>query len=302
MWAVKWSLVGLGITALLQLAVVAFTGSVAVLADMIHNLGDAATAVPLWIAFALGRMKPTSRFTYGYGRAEDLAGLAVVLMIAISAVAALYESITRLFDPKPVEYLWAVVAAGVIGFAGNEIVAQLRIRVARQIGSAALEADGKHARADGLVSLAVVAGAAGIALGYPIADPIAGLVITLMIVRIVWESVVSVFSRLLDGVDPEVVDEVRQVTAGASGVEEVTEIRVRWLGHRMLADVNLAVRPQTTVEDAHEIARQVEHDLLHRLNYLSMATIHVDPVDYSGEEHHRIDGHAHDELAEHSHR
>lgn len=301
MWAVKWSLVGLGFTAVLQLFVAAATGSVAVLADTVHNLGDAATGIPLWIAFALSRLKPTPRFTYGYGRAEDLAGVAVVLAILLSAAFAAYESIHRFIEPQEVHHLWAVAVAGVIGFVGNEAVARLRIGVGKEIGSAALEADGQHARADSLTSLAVIAGAAGVALGFPMADPIAGLIISVMILRIAWESIKAVFGRLLDGVDPEVVEEVRAVTAGARGVEDVTEVRVRWFGHRMLAEVNLAVDPELHVHEAHEIAQEVEHDLLHRLRYLSQATIHVDSKEHSGREHHRLAEHAHGEHAAHSH-
>lgn len=301
MWAVKWSLAGLGVTAILQLVITVATGSVALLADTIHNFGDAATAFPLWLAFAVSRLQPSRRFTYGYGRAEDLAGVAVVLAILLSAAAAAYESIHRLGDPQEVRYLWVVVFGGLIGFAGNELVARLRISVGREIGSAALEADGNHARADALTSLAVVAGAGGVALGFPLADAIAGLIISVMILGIAWDSGKSVFSRLLDGVDPEVVDEVREVIREAPDVEEVTEVRVRWFGHRMLAEVNLAVRPDMQVEHAHEIAQAVRHDLLHRLTYLSQVTIHVDPLSTSGEGHHRIPGHAHGELGQHGH-
>ncbi len=301
MWAVKWSLAGLGLTALVQLGVAAATGSVAVLADTVHNLGDAATAVPLWIAFALSRLKPTLRFTYGYGRAEDLAGVAIVIAILLSAGFAAYESVQRLLMPEEVRLLGVVVAAGLIGFAGNEAVARLRIRVGKEIGSAALEADGQHARADGLTSLAVVAGAAGVALGFQVADAVAGLVISAMILRIGWDSGKRVFGRLLDGVDPEVVEEVREVTGRARGVQEVTEVRARWLGHRLVAEVNLAVDPALRVEEAHGIAQEVEHDLLHHLTYLSQATIHVDATEHSGEEHHRVAGHSHGEHATHSH-
>ena len=301
MWAVKWSLVGLGLTAVLQLVVAATTGSVAVLADTVHNLGDAATAIPLWIAFALARLKPTPRFTYGYGRAEDLAGVAVVVAVLLSAAFAAYESIHRFLELQEVQHLWAVALAGAIGFAGNEAVARLRINVGKEIGSAALEADGQHARADSLTSLAVIAGAAGIALGFPMADPIAGLVISVMILRIAWGSIKAVFGRLLDGVDPEVVEEVREVTGRGRGVEDVTEVRVRWFGHRLLAEVNLAVSPELHVHDAHDIAQEVEHDLLHRLPYLSQATIHIDSKDHSGEGHHRVGEHAHGEHPAHSH-
>ena len=161
-WAIKWSFVILAITAALQLAVVFASGSVALLADTIHNVGDAVTAIPLWIAFRLVRRKPSTRFTYGLGRVEDLAGVTIVAIILFSALVALYESIDRLLHPQPIRLLWAVAVAGVVGFIGNEAVAIFRIRIGREIESAALIADGYHARTDGFTSLAVVLGAAGV--------------------------------------------------------------------------------------------------------------------------------------------
>jgi cation diffusion facilitator family transporter len=143
---VKWSFVGMFITAFIQVIIVYYSGSIALLADTIHNFGDALTAIPLLFAFMLARWKPTQRFTYGYGRVEDLAGVFMVLMILISAIVAGYVSIDRLFHPQEVTFLWAVAAAALIGFIGNEAVAQLRIRVGTEIGSAALVADGYHAR------------------------------------------------------------------------------------------------------------------------------------------------------------
>ena len=154
--AVKISLILLAITATLQIVVVVRSGSVALLADTIHNFSDALTAVPLWVAFVLSRRAATRRYTYGYGRVEDLAGLFIVTMIALSAVLAGYESIRRLFEPQPLTNLGWVLAAALIGFAGNELVAVYRIRVGRRIRSAALVADGLHARTDGFTSLAVV--------------------------------------------------------------------------------------------------------------------------------------------------
>ena len=300
-WAVKWSFWGLAVTAVFQVVVSLITGSVALLADTIHNIGDAATAIPLWFAFTLARKKPSQRFTYGYGRVEDLAGVMIVLTILFSAIVAGYQSIDRLFHPQKVEYLWAVVVASIVGFLGNEAVAIFRIRVGREIGSAALIADGQHARVDGLTSLAVLLGAVGVWLGYPLADPIVGLVITITILRIVWDSGKAVFVRLLDGVDPEVVDEIRHAANHASGVQAISEIRVRWIGHRLHAEVNVAVTPELTVEQGHEVAMEVQHHLLRHLRYLSHVTIHVDTPNASGEGHHKISGHGHDSLSFHSH-
>jgi cation diffusion facilitator family transporter len=286
-WAIKWSFVGLFVTALFQVVVVWFSGSVALLADTIHNFGDAATAVPLWVAFTLARRRPNKRFTYGYGRVEDLAGVAIVGAILVSAVVAGYESILRFFHPQPVSHLWAVIVASVVGFAGNEAVAVFRIRAGREIGSAALVADGYHARVDGFTSLAVLFGALGVWMGYPLADPLVGLIITLAIFRIVWDSMKSVFARLLDGVDPGVIDEIREAARQTPRVEAVSEARVRWLGHRLHAELNVTVDPKLTVAEGHEIAVAVEQRLLENLPFLSHATIHVDPVGASGEGHHR---------------
>jgi cation diffusion facilitator family transporter len=301
-WAVKWSLIGLAATAIFQVVIVFFSGSVALLADAIHNVADAATAIPLWIAFTLAWRQPSRRFTYGYGRVEDIAGVMIVLTILFSAIVAGYESVNRLLRPQRVEHLWAVAIASIIGFAGNELVAILRIRVGKQINSAALVADGYHARVDGLTSLGVLFSAVGVWLGYPLADPIMGLLITAAILPIVWESGKAVFTRLLDGVDPEVTDEIRHGLNHAQGVREVTEVRLRWLGHRLHAEVNLAVSPKLSVAEGHAIAVEARHQLLHHLPYLSNVTIHIDPEDLSGEEHHRIKEHTHEGLAVHSHR
>jgi cation diffusion facilitator family transporter len=171
------SLVVLGVTAFLQVVIFTLSGSVALLADLIHNIGDALTAVPLGIAF----------FVRSY-RAEKIAGLFVVAAIFISACVALYETIQRFIHPEHLTHLWVLAAAGVIGFAGNEIAAQVRLRGGRRLLSPALIADGKHARADGYVSLAVVASAIAGAAGYERADPIIGLLITLVILKITWDS------------------------------------------------------------------------------------------------------------------
>jgi cation diffusion facilitator family transporter len=300
-WAVKWSFIGLLATALLQLAVVLLSGSVALLSDTIHNFGDAATAIPLGIAFALTRLGSSRRFTFGYGRVEDLAGVIVVLIILFSAVVAGYQAVERLIDPQPIGMLWAVAMAALVGFAGNETVAVFRIRVGRQIGSAALVADGYHARTDGWTSLAVLAGALGVWLGYPLADPIVGLLIAAAILVIVWQSGKAVFTRLLDGVEPEAVEEIRHAACEVEGVEAISEVRARWLGQRLHAEVNVAVDPELSVAEGHAIAREVNHRLLHQLGYLSGAVIHVDPVQEAGEEHHRIASHSHDGLPTHSH-
>jgi cation diffusion facilitator family transporter len=285
-WALKWSLAGLLATALLQVVIVWLSGSVALLADTIHNFGDAATAIPLWIAFRLADRRPTARFTYGYGRVEDLAGMAIVATILFSACVAGYESFRRLLHPQPVEYLWAVAAASLVGFIGNEAVAIFRIKVGKEIGSAALVADGQHARVDGWISLSVLAGATGVWLGYPLADPIVGLLITVAILGIVWESGRAVFTRILEGVEPELVGRIREVAAGVEGVREVTDVRARWVGHWLRAEVNVAVESSLTVSEGHAIAKRTHRALVEALPHLSAVTVHVDPLDESGERHH----------------
>src|SRR5262249_52492729 len=286
LWALKWSFFVLMITALLQVAVVVISGSVGLLADTIHNFGDAATAIPLGIGFLFARKRPNERFTFGYGRVEDLAGVVIVLIILFSAIVAGYESIDRFFHPQEISHLWAVAVASGIGFIGNEAVAIFRIRVGRRIGSAALIADGHHARIDGWTSLAVLAGVLGVWLGYPLADPIAGLVITVAIFGIVIQSGKQIFSRMLDGVDPHVIDEIRHAAAYVPAVKEVTDIRARWLGHRLHAEVNITLPSDISVRDAHAIAEEVRHQLLHHLKFLSLVVIHIDPEEKSGERYH----------------
>ena len=299
--AIKWSTVALLITALMQFAIVLVSGSVALLADTIHNLGDALTGLPLWLAFVVTRRAPTARFTYGYGRAEDLAGILIVLIILMSGIIVAYESITHLWHPPAVQYLAAVAIASLIGFLGNEAVARYRLKVGHEIGSAALIADGHHARTDGLSSLSVLGATLGVWLGIPIADPVVGLLIAAVIVKIGWESGQSMVMRMLDGVDPDVTREVVHAMHHVRGVQDVTEVRVRWLGHRLLAEVNIAVDPTLSVEGGHQIAGEVQHQLLHHLRYLSNVTVHIDPLTASGEHHHRILSHAHGEFPTHSH-
>src|SRR5437773_268026 len=224
-WAIKWSFVVLAITSALQLVIVFFSGSVALLADTIHNVGDAATAIPLWIAFMLARRKPSKTFTYGLGRVEDLAGILIVLIILFSAIVAGYEAIARLINPQPIAFLGWVAAAGIIGFIGNEAVAVFRIRAGREINSAALIADGYHARTDGFTSLSVVVGAIGVWLGFPLADPIVGLLITIAIFAIVWQSSKAVLTRMLDGVEPGIVDEIHHAAEHVPCIERVHEVQ-----------------------------------------------------------------------------
>jgi cation diffusion facilitator family transporter len=287
------SLLVLGLTAGLQALVVAISGSVALLGDTLHNVADALTAVPLGLAFLVGRRAPTRRYTYGYGRAEDLAGVFVVAVIAISAVAGAVEAVSRLVHPGSVHYLGAVAAAAVLGFAGNETVAQLRIRTGRRIGSAALVADGLHARADGFTSLAVLLGAGGAALGWRWADPVVGLGITVMILIVLRDAAAEVYRRLMDAVDPAILDAVEASLHATPGVRGLGLVRLRWIGHTLRAECDIMVDPRLSVVDAHGIAIDAEHRLIHDVPRLTAAMVHADPEpqgdnDWHGElEHHR---------------
>jgi cation diffusion facilitator family transporter len=295
------SFCGLLLTAIFQLSVVALSGSIALLSDTIHNFADASTAIPLWIAFRLSYRPASKRFTYGLGRLEDVAGLLIVITILASAVIIAYEAIMRFIHPQPVTHVGLVAMAALIGFAGNEIVAQYRIKTGREIGSAALEADGYHARIDGFTSLAVLISAVGVWLGYPILDPIVSIAICLLILRIGFTSTKSVILRLIDGVDPTFVEQIRSTAKKVMGVLDITEVRIRWLGHRLFADANIAVESNLPVDQAHEIAGRVRHELLHDLHFLSDVIIHVDPINASGEKHHEINEHTHDDFPKHSH-
>lgn len=277
---VKISLLVLGLTALIQIVIVVMLGSVALAADTIHNFADALTAVPLWIAFALGAKPATRRYTYGFGRVEDLAGSFVVAMITMSAIIAGYEAIARLIHPQQIEHVGWVALAGLVGFIGNEWVALYRIRVGHRIGSAALIADGLHARTDGFTSLAVLCSAGGVALGFPLADPIVGLLITAAILAVLRTAARDVFRRLLDGVDPAMVDAAEQALAARPGVQAVRSVRMRWIGHRLHADAELDVDPALDLAQAHRIAHDAEHELTHTVPKLTTALIHAYPAEH----------------------
>ncbi len=274
-WAIKWSFVILAITAILQLGVVLLSGSVALLADTIHNFSDAATAIPLWIAFRLAQRGTSKRFPYGYGRVEDLAGVLIVLIILASAIVAGYGAVERLLHPEAIGQLLWVTVAGVVGFIGNEAVAVFRIRIGRRMNSTALIADGYHARTDGLTSLAVVLGAAGVWLGFPLADPIIGLLITIAIFGIVWQSARAVFQRLLDGVQPQVIDAIRHTAEHNTEIREITNVRARWLGHQLVAELDIALQNETRVTDADRIANEFEQQLLNQIDGLQSAQIRI---------------------------
>ncbi|MFC9770529.1 MULTISPECIES: cation diffusion facilitator family transporter [unclassified Pseudarthrobacter] len=262
--ALKISLFVLLGTTVLQFVVVLFSSSVALLADTIHNFSDALTAVPLWIAFILGRKAASRRYTFGFGRAEDLAGLFIVAVVALSAVVAGWQSVDRLIHPQPLQNLGWVMAAGLIGFAGNEAVAIYRIRVGRRIGSAALVADGVHARTDGFTSLAVVLGALGVMLGFPLADPIVGLLISVAIMVLLWGTVRSIGRRLMDGIEPDLVSRAAEALESTPGVLGVQRLQLRWSGHRLQGTAIVLVE-DGSLSSAQDVLDQADHRLRHAL-------------------------------------
>ena len=280
------SLAVLAATALAQAVVVALSGSVALLGDTLHNSADALTAVPLGIAFLLSRRRPTRRYTYGYGRAEDLAGIVIVAVIVLSAAAAAYAAVSRLLHSHPVTHLPAVAAAAALGFAGNELVARYRIRTGRRIGSAALVADGLHARTDGFTSLAVLAGAAGVAIGWRWADPVVGLLITVAILAVGWQAAREVGRRLMDSVDPALTEQAEATLRATPGVLAAGRVRLRWVGRTLRAECEISVDPACSVVQAHDIAVSAEHALIHAIPRLAAASVHADPLD--GTDHHTL--------------
>jgi cation diffusion facilitator family transporter len=283
------SLAALAAAALVQAVVVALSGSVALLGDALHNAADALTAVPLGVAFLLSRRLPTRRYTYGYGRAEDLAGVIIVLIMALSSIAAATEAVQRLVHPQAVTNLVAVAIAAVIGFTGNEVVARYRIGVGRRIGSAALVADGLHARTDGFTSLAVLLGVGGVALGWNWADPVVGLLITVAILAVLRQAAREIYRRLMDAVDPALVDETERTLRAVPDVLDVGEVRLRWIGHRLRAECEIVVDGASSAAAAHQIAVAAEHQLLHALPKLSAALVHADPQqDQAHDDHHAV--------------
>ena len=276
-WALKLSLVVLLVTSLIQVTIVVLSGSVALLADTIHNFGDATTSIPLWIAFALTRRGVSRRFTYGYGKSEDLAGVVIVGVIFFSACVAAYQSVMKIIHPHPITHLGAVAVAALVGFIGNEAVAVVRLKVGREIESAALIADGQHARVDGFTSLAVLLGVIGVWAGYPIVDPIIGLLITIAILFIVKDASKAVFNRMVDGIEPSIIETVEHTPLHVAGVQGVHQARARWVGHKVFADLHIAVEPSLSVQQAHEITGEVQEVLRTHVRSFGGAVVHVCP-------------------------
>jgi len=287
----------LGVTTVIQVVIVVWSGSVALLADTIHNFGDALNSIPLLIAFYLARRAATRRYTYGFARAEDVAGILIVVSIAVSAGVIFWESFQKLLNPQPMTNLGWVAAAGVIGFLGNEGVAMLQIGVGRKIGSAAMVADGQHARTDGFTSLAVVAAALATWLGFPIVDPVIGIVIGIAILFITWDATKTMWYRLMDAVEPDLIDTLEQTAARTDGVVRVNKVRARWMGHVLQTELDITLDEDLPIRESHRIVEEVRHALIHIQPRLALITVHVNPCGHSGDESHTLTAH-HSQLTQ----
>lgn len=276
--AVVLSVFGLGATALAQFAVVAVSGSVALLSDALHNAGDVLGTLTLIVAFTVARRPPSDRYPFGWRRAEDIGGLIIVALIAASAVVAGWESVNALVGEghAVANTRWAFAAA-IIGILGNEGVARYKIHVGRQIDSPALIADGQHARTDSLASAGAAAGIAGAWLGAPLLDPVAGLAITAVIVWTLVDVGRAVLRRLLDATDPALVDVVRGAAHG-DGVVGVHDVRVRHAGRAAFVQLHVEVDGGMALRDAHAVAEGVRHRILHADPRVAACDVHVDPA------------------------
>ena len=284
---VLWiSLAALLITSILQVIIVWFSGSVALLADTMHNIGDGLNSIPLLIALYLARRLATRRYTYGFGKAEDVAGVFIVISIAISAAIVFWESFQKLINPEPMTNLGWVAAAAIIGFLGNELVAVLEIRTGKKIGSAAMVADGLHARTDGLTSLAVLLAAGGTLIGVPILDPIIGILIGIAILFVTKDAIVTMWYRLMDAIEPQYMDRAEAVIAKQVDVKKLRRLRMRWVGHRLHAEIIIAVEPELTTVESHEISEKLRHDMFHEFATMSDVMVHADPWSEQEEEFH----------------
>ena len=289
--AVQLSTAGMLLVSAIQFAIALIGGSAGLFADALHNFGDVFTTVALWIAFVISSRAANQRYTYGYYRAEDLAGIFIVLVIIASAVAGAVESIQKLTSGNVPTHIYLSMAAALVGVVGNELLAQYKISVGKRINSVALVADGQHSRIDGLTSLAAFVGLIGVMLGFPIADPIAGILITLVIIIVVFTTSRSVLQRLLDAVDPHVVPSIITTALAVPGVEAATDVRARWVGHTLHVVMNIEVNAELTLSKAHAIAEEVRHRLFHKIKGISEVVIHTDPSSASGDHHQEMAHH-----------
>lgn len=295
---------GMLVVAVVEFGFFAVSHSAGLLSDALHNLGDVLTTTALWIAFLIARRPATSRHTYGFHRAEDLAGAFIALVIVASAGAAAFESYRRLVGSgHPTQLGWGIGAA-LFGFAGNELLAQYKMREGQRLNSQPLIADGQHSRADGLTSLAAAVGLMLVFFGIPKADPIAGLIISAAILYILADVGREVFGRLMDAVEPETVEQIRGLAQQTPGVRVVGDLRARWAGRRLYAAMNIGVDGAMPLTEAHAIAERVRQEILAHVSGAAAVDVHVDPVgaDPSFDPHRWIHApHAEASPADHDH-
>ena len=274
-WA---ALILLWITTAIQAVIYFQSNSVALLADTAHNLVDALNSIPLLIAFYLTARAATRRFTYGFGRAEDIAGILIVVSIVYSAYHIILESFDRFFNPTPLDNLGLIALAALVGFVGNEGVAMMQIRVGKRIGSDAMVADGQHARVDGITSLAVLIAVGGSWLNIPIIDPIVGVLIGVAIVGIAYQAIKKVFLRIMDGVDPSIVNQVEHFASQVPGIEELVKLRIRWVGHRLFAEVTAKIDEDRTMVESHSISQRVQVALFDAIPAMGEVVVQLEPA------------------------
>ena len=258
MRAILVSSLGLLATSAFELLITVLSGSVALLSDALHNLGDVFTTIGVYFGFRASRKPPTGRYTYGYGRAEDLAGIVILLAIWTSAGLAGWQSYDKLVSGRGTTHLTLGMLAAAIGIVGNQLVARYKLRVGREIKSAPLIVDARHSWLDAIASAGALVGLIGVAAGFRIADPIAGFAITLLIIHIGIDATKDVWSRLMDENDEEVAEAVRTVAQEVPGVVEVRNVRARWLGREVEARVLVRLPAAMTFGQAHDVAHRVQ--------------------------------------------
>jgi cation diffusion facilitator family transporter len=262
--AVAVSAVGLALTGLIELVIAVLSGSVALLADALHNLSDVSTSALVFIGFRSSQKVPTERYPYGFDRAEDVAGIGVAVVIWASAFVAGIESIEKLVHHGSTHHLGWGVGAAIVGIVGNQLVARYKLTVGRRIQSATMIADAKHSWLDALSSTGALLGLVGVAVGWPRADAVAGIVVTGFICHVAWEVSTDIAHRILDGVDPAIITTAETVASETPGVLHAHS-RARWTGRTLRLEVEGWVHPETSVADADRIGREIARTLTEHL-------------------------------------
>jgi cation diffusion facilitator family transporter len=255
--AMAVSAAGLAVTALLELGLAVVTGSVALLGDALHNLSDVSTSAVVFAGFWVSRRPATTRYPYGYERAEDLAGLGVAMVIWASAVFAGYESVHKLLDAAPTNHPGLGMVGAAFGVVGNQLVARYKLTVGRRIRSATLVADAKHSWLDAISSVGALGGLVLVALGYRWGDPVAGFAVTLFICHVGVEVTRELLHHLMDGVDPDDLDAARTAAVRVDGVR-AADVRGRWMGRTLLLEVETRLDDGLNLADADLINTRVE--------------------------------------------